>query len=102
MDQIITEKWHITEVHVAGELNSLINGFNMVTDVVRNSNPINNVTARKIFQAITTKKLICENGCRLMDVDVVDWTSRAAFLNVNCTIQGTTYMDAAIFYDNLE
>lgn len=102
VDQVITEDWYIAEVHVAGELNSLINGFNVVTDVVRYSNSINNVTGVKSFEGLTTTNLNCQIGCRLMNIDVMDWMGRVALLSGNYTVQGTTVMDAPIFYDNLK
>lgn len=102
MDQVITEDWYIAEVHVAGEVNSLINGFNVVTDVVRYSNPINNVTGVKSFDGLTTTNLHCLIGCRLMDIDIASWMDRVAYLNGNYTIQGTTVMDAPVFYNNLK
>lgn len=102
VDQIISEEWHLSEASVAGEFNSLINGFDVATDVVRYSNPINNVTAVKSFESVAVNNLECQNGCILMDVDVGDWIRRVAFTGGNYTIQGTTIMEAPVFYNDLK
>lgn len=102
IDQIITGEWYIAEVNVAGDINSLMNGFDLATDVLRYSNPINNVTASKSFESVAVSNIICQNGCTLMDVDVIDWISKVAFLGGNYTIQGTTVIDAPMFYNSLQ
>lgn len=102
INQLITEEWYIADVNVAGDINSLINGLDVVTDVVRYSSPINNVTASKSFESVAVSNLNCQIGSTLMDVDVVDWISKVAFVNGNYTIQGSTVIEAPIFYSNLK
>lgn len=101
-NQLITEEWYISDVNVAGEVNSLINGLNVAADVARYSNPINNVTALKSFESVAVSNLNCEIGCTLMGVDIVDWISKVAFVGGNYTIQGTTVMEAPVFYSDLK
>lgn len=99
---MITGEWSIAEVHVAGDLDTLVNGFNVATDVARYSSPLNNVTSFKTFESVAVNNLNCQYGCTLMDVDISDWFSKVTFAGGNYTIQGTTVMDAPLFYNNLK
>lgn len=102
VDQEITEEWSIGEAIVAGDINSLINGLDMVVDVVRYSNVINNITAVKSFDGVAVRNINCKNGCTLIGVDIGDWISKLAFAGGNYTIQGTTVIEAPIFYNNIK
>ncbi len=90
-------------MNVAGDVQSLVNGFNVATDVARYSYPINNVTSGlKTFDGIAVSNVKCQYGCTLADVNVADWISKLVFISGNYTIQGTTVMDAPIFYNNVK
>lgn len=89
-------------MNVAGDLNTLLNGFDVATDVVRYSIPINHVSSVKSFESVAVSNINCQNGCKLMDVDVIDWLTKIVFVGGNYTIQGTTIMEAPIFYNNLQ
>lgn len=102
LDQAITAEWYIADVIVSGDVNSLINGFDVITDVVRYSNPINNVTAAKSFERLDVGNLYCRNGCTLMDVDVYDWMNKVVFVGGNYTIQGTTVIEAPVIYNSVK
>lgn len=84
---------------MAGDLNTLLNGFDVARDVVRYSSPINKVTSLKSFESVAVSDLNCKNGCTLTGVDVGDWLSKLVFVGVNYTIQGTTIIDAPTFYN---
>lgn len=102
IDQTITEEWYIAEVNVDGDINALMNGLDVATDVARYSSPINNVTASKSFESVAVSDINCQSGCTLMAVDIIDWISKAVFVGGNYTIQGTTVIEAPIFYNNLK
>lgn len=102
VNQEITEEWYIYEVNILGDLNSLVNGIDLANDVMKYSSPLNNISAVKSFESALIHNLNCQNGCKLMDVDIGQWIGRVALSGGNYTIQGTTVIEAPISYYNLK
>lgn len=79
---------------------SLVNDLNLSIDVIRYSIPYNNVTAPKNFRNIVIKDLSAT--ATVQEVNIRDWFAKAAFIEGNYTIQGTTVIENPIFYNNVK
>lgn len=93
--QIVSGAWKFGDVKINGNLSStLINGLNFNNDIVRFSRPeLNIVRASKTFNSLRTNNMVCPiEGGSVNGVDIGEWIGKAALLNNNYTIQGTTYL----------
>lgn len=79
---------------------SLVNDLDLSNDVIRYSVPINNVTAPKYFKSVVMKDLSAT--ATVQEVGILDWFTKAAFIEGNYTIQGTTVIENPIFYNNVK
>lgn len=79
-----------------------MNGLNFAADVARVDRPdLNIIRASKRFRSLSIDQLECRNGCTVQGVDIDDWMSRAAMINLNQNIQGTVYAQNPII-SNIE
>lgn len=79
---------------------SMVNELDLSIDVIRYSVPTNNVTAPKYFKNVIMKDL--STTATVQEVNIVEWFTKAAFIEGNYTIQGTTVIENPIFYNNVK
>lgn len=57
---------------------------------------MNTIRADKTFTSLSIEHLTCKYGCTVNNINVAEWISKAVLLNINYTIQGTTYLQNPI------
>lgn len=75
-----------------------MNDLNLKDDVVRwDRSDKNLIKAEKSFNSLSINQLSCHAGCSVQGVDIDEWISKGALLNMNYTIQGTVFINDATF-----
>lgn len=86
-----------------GNLESvLINGLNLNNDVVRHSQPHQNlINAPKSFDNLQLDSLICRGKCTIQNVQMVEWMKNSVNVDFNYTIQGQTTLYNAVITNGI-
>lgn len=82
----------VFQLLLIGNLESvLINGLNLNNDVVRYSQPKQNIiNATKTFDSVEIESLNCRGKCTIQNVQVDQWMRDSVHADFNYTIQGET------------
>lgn len=82
---------------IIGSLLTALNSVNLNQDVVLWNQPNtygNIIRAEKTFKLLAVDRLTCVFGCKVQDVNVDEWITKAALSMTNATIQGYVYVES--------